>query len=148
MRAISRRWLSLATERGSAPPSAGPVRTRRRGKIAVSAALDDGERLVLSVRDSGPGIPAHELDAALAAFARGSLATRRAIDGAGLGLPIVKGLVKLHEGELTIRSVASQGTVASAIFPRRRILLGPVLRGADPMAVASESQRRLIALTA
>ena len=27
------------------------------GKIAVSAALDDGERLVLSVRDSGPGIP-------------------------------------------------------------------------------------------
>jgi two-component system, cell cycle sensor histidine kinase PleC len=118
------------------------------GKIAVSAALDDGERLVLSVRDSGPGIPSHELDAALAAFARGSLATRRAIDGAGLGLPIVKGLVKLHEGELAIRSLAGQGTIASAIFPRRRVLTGPALGGADPLAVASESQRRLIALTA
>jgi two-component system, cell cycle sensor histidine kinase PleC len=118
------------------------------GKIEVSAALDDGERLVLSVRDSGPGIPSHELDAALAAFARGSLATRRAIDGAGLGLPIVKGLVKLHEGELAIRSLAGQGTIASAILPRRRVLTGPALGGADPLAVASESQRRLIALTA
>jgi two-component system cell cycle sensor histidine kinase PleC len=122
--------------------------TPPRGTIAVAAALDDGERLVLSVRDSGPGIPAHELDAALSAFARGSLATRRAIDGAGLGLPIVKGLVKLHDGELAIRSVAGQGTVATVIFPRRRVLIGTALGGADPLAVASESQRRLIALTA
>ena len=34
MRAISRRWLSLATASGSAPCNAGPMRRRRRGKIA------------------------------------------------------------------------------------------------------------------
>src|SRR6202008_1187359 len=108
-----------------------------RGKILVSAARDDGERLVLSVRDSGPGIPSHELDAALAAFARGSLANRRAIHRARPGPPIVKGLVRLHEGELAIRSAAGRGTVASAIFPRRRLLAGAAQPGADPLAVAS-----------
>ena len=102
----------------------------------------------LSVRDSGPGIPAHEMEAALKAFARGSLATRSAIDGAGLGLPIVNGLVKLHGGELEISSQPGAGTVVTAVFPKRRVVQSgqhPVLFTAD---VASESQRRLIALTA
>jgi two-component system cell cycle sensor histidine kinase PleC len=118
------------------------------GTIRVAAAVDDGERLVLSVKDTGPGIPAHELDGAVAAFARGALATRRAIDGAGLGLPIVKGLVKLHEGELAIRSMDGAGTIVLVIFPRRRVLIGAALSASQSSAIASESQRRLIALTA
>jgi two-component system cell cycle sensor histidine kinase PleC len=118
------------------------------GKIIVMAGVDGGERLILSVKDTGPGIPAHEIEAALAAFARGSLATRRAIDGAGLGLPIVKGLVKLHEGELAIRSIDGAGTIASVIFPRRRVLIGAALGASESSAIASETQRRLIALTA
>ena len=118
------------------------------GRIIVAAGVDHGERLILSVKDTGPGIPAHELDAAVGAFARGSLARRRAIEGAGLGLPIAKGLVKLHEGELAIRSSDGAGTIAAAIFPRRRVLIGAALRASETSAIASESQRRLIALTA
>ena len=98
------------------------------GKIAVSAALDDGERLVLSVRDSGPGIlprarcRSRRLCARLAGDAPGDRRRRP--------WPADRqGTVKLHEGELAIRSLAGQGTIASAIFPRRRVLTGPARQG-------------------
>jgi two-component system, cell cycle sensor histidine kinase PleC len=42
------------------------------------------------------------MEAAMGAFTRGTQATRKAIDGAGLGLPIVSGLAKLYGAELAI----------------------------------------------
>ena len=77
------------------------------------------------LKDNGPGIPAHEIEMALNAFSRGAYATKKAIDGAGLGLPIVKGLVALHDGDFDIKAGASGGTEATIIFPHRRVLDGP-----------------------
>jgi two-component system, cell cycle sensor histidine kinase PleC len=99
------------------------------------------------VKDNGPGIPAHEIELAMSAFSRGSLATKKAIDGAGLGLPIVKGLIELHGGTLEIKSELGHGTEVISTFPAKRILAGPRGEVIAAPTVLSESQRKLITLT-
>jgi two-component system cell cycle sensor histidine kinase PleC len=91
-------------------------------------------------------MPEEEIDLAMQAFARGSLAVKKAIDGAGLGLPIVKGLIGMHGGSLDLRSKPGQGTEATVIFPLARVLSGPRAE-VIAEAAASPSQRKLIAIT-
>lgn len=43
-------------------------------------------------------------------------------DGTGLGLPLVKSLVELHGGTLTLESVVDEGTKVTARFPASRVL--------------------------
>jgi two-component system, cell cycle sensor histidine kinase PleC len=100
------------------------------------------------IKDNGPGIPAEEIAQSLSAFSRGSLATKKAIDGAGLGLSIVKGIMELHGGTVEIKSELGVGTEVICTFPAKRVLSGP--RGeimAGP-SIQSDSHRKLIALTA
>ena len=100
------------------------------------------------IKDNGPGIPADEIAQSIAAFSRGSLATKKAIDGAGLGLSIVKGIMELHGGTIEIKSELGRGTEVICTFPVKRILSGP--RGeimAGP-GIQSDSHRQLISLTA
>jgi two-component system cell cycle sensor histidine kinase PleC len=82
----------------------------------------------LSIRDTGPGIPAHEIPVVLSSFGRGSLAQKNAEEGSGLGLPIVKGLVDLHGGTFTIDSEPRRGTEVTVIFPAERVIaaLAPI----------------------
>ena len=117
------------------------------GQVVVSAARNASGGMVLSVKDNGPGIPAHEVQSVLNSFSRGSLATKGAVDGAGLGLSIVKGLMDLHGGDVSIVSDVGKGTEVLITFPAHRVLTGP--RGEIIAApnVQSESQRKLIAIT-
>ncbi len=117
------------------------------GKVAVSATHTSNGAIVVSVKDNGPGIPAQEINSALDSFGRGSLATKQAIDGAGLGLPIVKGLMDLHGGDVTIHSKEGEGTEVLITFPARRVLTGPRGEVIAAQSVQSESQRKLIAIT-
>jgi len=139
-RSVRQMWLNLlANAIKFSPPGAS---------IEMAVRRHDNGALSLVVKDRGPGIPRHELEAAMGAFTRGSLATRHAIDGAGLGLPIVNGLAKLHGAELQIKSRKGGGTEAIVVFPPSRVLDGPraELMAADH--IKSKSQRKLIALTA
>ena len=85
----------------------------------------------LSVRDTGAGIPEDEIPVVLSSFGQGSNAIKTAEQGAGLGLPIVKGLVELHGGTFTLRSKLREGTEVVAIFPASRVMaaLPPVEGG-------------------
>lgn len=117
------------------------------GTIDIYCGRNPNGSLYAEVRDNGPGIPLHEIEQALSAFSRGALATKQAIDGAGLGLPIVKGLMDAHGGTFELRSKPGHGTEAVVTFPASRVLDGPrgeVLAGPN---VSSESQRKLIAIT-
>jgi two-component system cell cycle sensor histidine kinase PleC len=71
----------------------------------------------LSVRDTGPGIPEDEIPIVMASFGQGSNAIKTAEQGAGLGLPIVKGLIDLHGGTFTLRSKLREGTEVIVTFP-------------------------------
>ena len=42
--------------------------------------------------------------------------------GTGLGLPLAKAMIELHDGSLTLESDTGQGTIASFTFPKHRIL--------------------------
>ena len=121
--------------------------TGKNGMIKVSATLNSTGSMIVSVKDNGAGIPAHEIQAVVGSFQRGSYATKQAIDGAGLGLPIVKGLVDLHGGEVEIKSSPGEGTEVLITFPANRVLAGPRDEIISALDVQSESQRKLIAVT-
>jgi PAS domain S-box-containing protein len=69
------------------------------GEIRVSLVVEDGS-VVLSVADTGIGIPEEERERLFERFFRASTATERAIPGTGLGLAIAKGLVEAHGGSI------------------------------------------------
>ena len=117
------------------------------GKVVISAARNASGGMVMSVKDNGPGIPAHEVQSVLTSFSRGSLATKDAVDGAGLGLSIVKGLMDLHGGEVSILSEVGKGTEVLVTFPAHRVLTGPRGEVIAAQTVQSESQRKLISIT-
>ena len=117
------------------------------GEVVISAHLNQAGAMVVSVKDNGPGIPRHEINSALDSFARGARATAQAIDGAGLGLPIVKGLMDLHGGDVNIISSEGEGAEVQVTFPAKRVLAGPRGEVIAAPCVQSESQRKLIAIT-
>jgi two-component system cell cycle sensor histidine kinase PleC len=64
----------------------------------------------------------------MASFGQGSNAIKTAEQGAGLGLPIVKGLIDLHGGTFTLRSKLREGTEVIVTLPPERVMaaLAPV----------------------
>jgi two-component system cell cycle sensor histidine kinase PleC len=92
------------------------------GEIRVKVGWTAGGGQYLSVKDNGPGIPQDEIPVVLAAFGQGSIAIKSAEQGTGLGLPIVQGLVSMHDGEFELRSKLREGTEAIAMFPRTRVM--------------------------
>lgn len=96
--------------------------TPRGGRITLTvAASADGGQL-LSVRDTGPGIPKDEMPKIMQAFGQGSLAHESAEGGTGLGLPIVKSLIELHGGTFEMISEMRKGTDARVTVPKQRVL--------------------------
>lgn len=90
--------------------------TPRGGCVTISASCD-GSNLVVTVEDTGVGIEQHDLARLGGAFFQTSSCHDRRHDGAGLGLSIVKGLVKLHDGEIDIRSRVGEGTRVTVRLP-------------------------------
>ena len=79
------------------------------GRVDVGAVATEPEKIQISVRDTGPGIPASDLPKIFDRFYSGSSVppdTR----GAGLGLAISKSLIALHGGSLSVSSTAGQGS--------------------------------------
>jgi len=137
-RAVRQIWINLLSNAAKFSP--------RGGEIMVRAGCRETGEIAVSFIDNGPGMPEEEIELAMQAFSRGSLAVKKAVDGAGLGLPIVKGLVSMHGGHFELRSKPGHGTEATVVFPLNRVLSGPrVGITADP--AASASQRKLIAIT-
>jgi signal transduction histidine kinase len=83
--------------------------TPRGGTVTVRLDSVDGKALI-TVRDTGIGIAASELDQLYSRFFRATTATRNAVPGVGLGLTITKAIVTAHRGELDVESVEGVGT--------------------------------------
>ncbi|MGK9475487.1 sensor histidine kinase [Melioribacter sp. OK-6-Me] len=77
------------------------------GQIKITAARR-GNRTILSVKDEGMGIPASDINKVFEPFFRGSNTSE--IEGAGLGLSIVKKLSALLQAEIEVESTISKGT--------------------------------------
>ncbi len=96
--------------------------TPKGGRITVRVAPTPNGGQLLSVKDTGPGIPKDEITKVMQAFGQGSLAHQTAEGGTGLGLPIVKNLVELHGGTFELRSELRKGTEAIMHLPMTRVL--------------------------
>ncbi len=121
--------------------------TPENGKVTITARVVPDGRMAVIVSDNGPGIPKAEQQQLLRAFSRGSHATKLAIEGAGLGLPIVKGLMDVHGGTLEIVSETGKGTDIICYFPAARVLSGPRGEAIASPVVKTDTQRKLISLT-
>ncbi|WP_045726934.1 phosphate regulon sensor histidine kinase PhoR [Xanthomonas sp. GPE 39] len=81
----------------------------------------EGDGAVLSVRDSGYGIPAHHLPRITERFYRVSSSRSRESGGTGLGLSIVKHVLGLHQARLGIESEVGKGSTFSCHFGAGRV---------------------------
>jgi signal transduction histidine kinase/DNA-binding NarL/FixJ family response regulator len=86
------------------------------GGVSVTLA-GQGDRAVLTVRDTGIGIPASEMPRLFERFHRVPGAQGRSYEGSGIGLAMVAELVKLHGGQVTAESVPGDGTAFHVSIP-------------------------------
>lgn len=90
--------------------------TPDQGRVVVSLATDDGQAVV-TVRDSGIGIPAEHLPHIFSRFYRIDKARNREDGGTGLGLAIVKWIVEVHDGKIRVTSNPGQGSIFTVYLP-------------------------------
>ncbi len=103
------------------------------GRIVIAFATE-GDGAVLSVRDSGYGIPAAHLPRVTERFYRVSTSRSRESGGTGLGLSIVKHVLQLHQARLDIESEVGRGSVFSCHFGADRVQ--PRQHASSPHALA------------
>jgi PAS domain S-box-containing protein len=111
------------------------------GGIEVALRERDGD-VRLTVRDTGIGIPADQLEKLFDRFHRVEGAKGRSFEGSGIGLALVRELVKLHHGEIEVESVAGRGSVFKVTIPRGTAHLAAerVRDGAGDASRASQAQ--------
>jgi signal transduction histidine kinase len=95
---------------------ANAVKFGTRAKIIV----EDGDVLVIRVRDEGPGIPPEELERVFEPFYRVESSRNRDTGGTGLGLSIARDVAQAHGGSLVARNLPVKGLEALLVLPRRR----------------------------
>jgi hypothetical protein len=88
------------------------------GTPVILAARADGPRLVIEVRDHGPGFPPEFLPHAFERFARPDSGRARTDGGAGLGLAIVSAIAHAHGGRATVRNLPGGGGAVALDLPR------------------------------
>ncbi len=86
------------------------------GQVDIGVRVESG-RAILSVRDTGIGIAAHDLPRLGKPFEQVGSDPRLAKSGTGLGLALVRALVERHGGQLRIESEEGIGTEVSVDFP-------------------------------
>jgi signal transduction histidine kinase len=85
------------------------------GRVKVETATNDGA-VLLSVTDTGPGIPAEQRERIFERFVQGSDGGERG--AAGLGLAIVRDIVQAHGGRIHLESQVGRGSRFTLELPR------------------------------
>ncbi|WP_395017009.1 sensor histidine kinase [Dongia sp.] len=96
--------------------------TGKDGTITVSARVSSVGKFLLTVADTGVGIPEDALESVMEAFVQCGDALTRSHHGSGLGLPLCKALTEMHCGCLTLESEVGKGTCVTISLPPQRVL--------------------------
>ena len=91
-------------------------RFTEQGGVLVACRRDDGQ-IVISVQDTGPGIPSEDQQRLFEPFQQLDTSIRRRYGGSGLGLTISKQFVEMHGGQMRIESQPGAGTTISFSLP-------------------------------
>lgn len=98
--------------------------TPRGGRITITAGVTPAGDMELTVRDTGIGISAEDIERVMHPFAQADSGLNRKYEGTGLGLSLSLGLARLHGGDLRLESVPGNGTDAIVTLPASRIIDG------------------------
>ena len=90
------------------------------GEVRLTAKQEQNGAINFLIKDTGIGIPADKMAIALAPFGQVDSSLARRYDGVGLGLPLTKRLLELHDGTLEIISEPGRGTEVTALLPPAR----------------------------
>lgn len=87
------------------------------GEIEIKLARAAGNKVHLTVRDSGTGVPESEIPRLFERFHRVEGANGRTHEGTGIGLALIQELAKLHNGLISVKSKVGQGTEVTVEIP-------------------------------
>nr|WP_290665380.1 ATP-binding protein [Ardenticatena sp.] len=87
-----------------------------KGEIRVTA-TQAGDEVIISVSDTGPGIPEDQLDKLFEAFYQVDGSMTRKVGGTGLGLAITRHFVEMHGGKIWVRSTVGKGSTFTFSLP-------------------------------
>lgn len=85
--------------------------------VSVEEGRKSGQRVILTVSDTGIGIPQNDIERVFERFYRVDKSHSKAIGGTGLGLSIVKHGAIYHNAKIEIESEVNKGTCIRIIFP-------------------------------
>ncbi len=112
--------------------------TKQGGSMTVNI-YDKGENIIISIKDTGIGIPKDKLGIIFDRFRQVDKSLTRKQEGSGIGLSIVKSLVELHGGKISVLSEYGKGTEFIIELPVIILPEGNGLCG----AIEAESQERI-----
>jgi protein-histidine pros-kinase len=105
--------------------------TSEGGHVAVDVARASDGGVVIEVSDTGRGIAAGDLEAIFDEFRQLDGSMEREFGGVGLGLPLVKRLIELLGGEISVTSAVGEGTAFVVALPRPLVEAADAEYGAD-----------------
>jgi signal transduction histidine kinase len=95
--------------------------TEPNGRISIGYVVDSSGDMVVSIKDTGIGIPSEHLQRVLNPFEQVADHLTKENEGSGLGLPIARALMELHGGELILNSTLGVGTTVFLRLPHGRV---------------------------
>ena len=90
--------------------------------VQVSARISNDNSLVIEIADQGAGIPEDKLRYVMEPFGQVNDPRSYKGQGTGLGLPLAKAMVELHDGYISLQSREGLGTTVTMSFPASRVL--------------------------
>ncbi|PHN06104.1 tetratricopeptide repeat protein [Flavilitoribacter nigricans] len=87
------------------------------GKVTIHVAIEGGRLLRLSVSDTGIGIPEADRERIFERFYQVDESSTRAYEGTGIGLALIKELVDMQEGQISVDSQSGKGSTFTVIIP-------------------------------
>ncbi len=96
------------------------VKFSNSGDIAVELRLGSSGTISIVIEDTGVGMDAAAVRRVVEPFVQVESALSREHDGMGLGLPLAKKIVELHDGRLALESAPEEGTRVTLSFPSLR----------------------------
>jgi len=105
----------------------------------------DKDDAVLSIANSGPGVPPQMIDRVFDRFFRGDASHNKQIDGCGLGLSIARRIVEAHAGDIRIESQVDGQTTVTVRLPAEREISNsrassPITQAEAPVLTVPDSR--------
>jgi signal transduction histidine kinase len=105
--------------------------TGKDDRIELSARIED-EHVILTVADSGCGIPEADLERIFGRFSRATPFRSREVGGFGLGLPTVAAIAEAHHGSVRVNSTVGKGSTFELLIPAGAAVNGKA--GGEPLS--------------